>query len=123
MAMQSLSMRNKLLLLAGLAGLLGVFALAWQLRQQHHQRAVAACRALRAEIRSFKADDFDVRLQEMRTMRLNPSQAEALRNAEPEAYARYAASFGELVDQVAQAADRLGEQVDQFQRQGCVDLR
>ncbi len=123
MAMQSLSMRNKLLLLAGLAGLLGVFALAWQLRQQHHQRAVAACRALRAEIRTFKADDFDVRLQEMRTMRLNPSQAEALRNAEPEAYARYAASFGELVDQVAQAADRLGEQVDQFQRQGCVDLR
>jgi hypothetical protein len=55
-------------------------------------------------------------------MRLNPSQAETLRNADPDAYARYAVTYGQLVDQVAQAADRLGEKVDQFQSQGCVDL-
>jgi len=60
-------------------------------------------------------------LLEMRTIRLNPSQAEALRNADPAAYASYAAAYGQLVDEVAQVADRLGEKVDQFQRQGCVD--
>ena len=53
---------------------------------------------------------------------LNPAQAETLRNADPGAYASYAAAYGQLVDQVAQVADRLGEKVDQFQRQGCVDL-
>ncbi|MEX1317769.1 MAG: hypothetical protein AB1Z22_11695 [Synechococcaceae cyanobacterium] len=120
--MPPLTLRTKLSLIAVLLGFVGVFALAWQLRHQHRQRAVAACRELRAEIRALKTDEFDVRLEEMRTMRLNPSQAETLRNADPDAYARYAATYGQVVDQVAQAADRLGEKVDAFQRQGCVDL-
>jgi hypothetical protein len=122
MALPPLSLRTKLSLLAVAAAVLGVFVLAWQLRRQHHLRGVAACRALRREIAELKTNEFDVRLQEMRTMRLNPSQAETLRNADPSAYARYAASYGQVVDQVAQVADRLGEKVDAFQRQGCVDL-
>ena len=122
MALPPLSLRTKLSLLAVAAAVVAVFVLAWQLRQQHHQRAVAACRALRGEIRTLKSDEFDVRLAEMRTIRLNPSQAETLRNADPDAYARYAATYGQVVDQVAQAADRLGEKVDQFQARGCVDL-
>lgn len=120
--MPRLTMRARLSALAALLALLGVFALAWQLRRQYHQRAVEACSQLRSEIGTLKREEFDVRLEEMRTLRLNPAQAEALRNADPDAYARYAASFGQLVDQVALTADRLGEKVDQFQRQGCVDL-
>lgn len=122
MAIPRLTLRAKLSLLAALLALLGVFALAWQLRRQYNQRAVAACAQLRAEIGALKREEFDVRLLQMRTIRLNPSQAEALRNADPAAYASYPAAYGQLVDEVAQVADRLGEKVDQFQRQGCVDL-
>ncbi|MCP9928624.1 hypothetical protein [Cyanobium sp. CH-040] len=122
MAPPPLTLRARLSVLAALLAVLGVFALAWQLRRQYHQRAVAACAQLRAEIGALKRGEFDVRLREMRTIRLNPAQAETLRNADPDAYARYAATYGQLVDQVAQTADRLGEKVDQFQRQGCVDL-
>lgn len=120
--MPPLTLRAKVSVIAVLLALVGVFVFAWQLRQQHQQRAVTACRALRAEIRALKTDEFDVRLMQMRTMRLNASQAETLRNADPNAYARYAATYGQVVEQVAQAADRLGEKVDQFQSQGCVDL-
>jgi hypothetical protein len=105
MAMPQLTLRAKLSLLAALLALFGVFALAWQLRRQYNQRAVAACGQLRSEIGTLKRGEFDVRLKEMRTIRLNPAAAD-----------------GQLVDQVAQVADRLGEKVDQFQRQGCVDL-
>lgn len=122
MAIPRLTLRAKLSLLAALLALLGVFALAWQLRRQYNQRAVAACGQLRREIGTLKRGEFDVRLKEMRTIRLNPGQAETLRNADPAAYASYAAAYGQLVDEVAQVADRLGEKVDQFQRQGCVDL-
>lgn len=122
MVTSPLTWRAKLSLLAALLAVLGVFALAWQLRRQYQQREVAACGLLRAEIGTLKRGEFDERLREMRTIRLNPAQAETLRNADPDAYARYAATYGQLVDRVAQVADRLGEKVDQFQRQGCVDL-
>jgi hypothetical protein len=122
MALPPLTLRTKLSLLAGALAVLGVFALAWQLRRQQQARSLAACRELRSESTQLKTEEFDVRLQEMRTMRLNPSQAETLRNADPNAYARYAAAYGEVVDRVAQVADRLGEKVDAFQSRGCVDL-
>jgi transcriptional regulator NrdR family protein len=120
--MPSLSLRAKVSVVAVLLAFVGVFALAWQLRRQHQQRALAVCRELRSEISDLKTNTFDPRLEEMRTMRLNPSQAETLRNADPDAYARFAATYGQLVEQVAQAADRLGEKVDLFQSKGCVDL-
>ena len=47
MAMHQLTLRAKLSLLAALLALFGVFALAWQLRRQYNQRAVAACGELR----------------------------------------------------------------------------
>jgi type II secretory pathway component PulM len=120
--MPPLTLRAKVSVIAVLLALVGVFALAWQLRRQHQQRVQAACRELRGEISDLKTNTFDPRLEEMRTMRLNPSQAETLRNADPDAYARYAATYGQVVEQVAQAADRLGEKVDAFQSKGCVDL-
>lgn len=120
--MPPLTLRAKVSVIAVVLAFVGVFALAWQLRRQHQQRALAACRELRSEISDLKTNAFDPRLEEMRTMRLNPSQAETLRNADPDAYARYAATYGQVVEQVAQAADQLGEKVDAFQRQGCVDL-
>jgi len=122
MAIPRLTLRAKLSLLAALLALLGVFALAWQLRRQYNQRDVAAWAQLRAEIGTLKRGEFDVRLKEMHSIRLNLGQAETLRNADPGAYTSYAAAYGQLVDKVAQVADRLGEKVDQFQRQGCVDL-
>lgn len=120
--MPPLTLRAKVSVIAVVLALVGVFALAWQLRRQHQQRALAACRELRGEISDLKTNAFDPRLEEMRTMRLNPSQAETLRNADPDAYARYAATYGQVVERVAQAADQLGEKVDTFQRKGCVDL-
>jgi len=120
--MPPLTLRAKLSVMAVLLALVGVFALAVQLRRQHQQRTLAACRELRGEISDLKTNTFDPRLEEMRTMRLNPSQAETLRNADPDAYARYAATYGQVVEQVAQAADRLGEKVDAFSSKGCVDL-
>lgn len=120
--MPPLTLRAKASVVAVLLAFVGVFALAWQLRLQHQQRTLATCRELRSEISDLKTNTFDPRLEEMRTMRLNPSQAETLRNADPDAYARFAATYGQLVEQVAQAADRLGEKVDLFQSKGCVDL-
>lgn len=122
MALPPLTTSAKLKLLAAGLALLGVFAFAWHLRRAHHLRVVAACRELREEITALKRDEFDVHLEEMRTIRLNPSQAQTLRNTDPEAFASYAASYSEVVDEVAAAADRLGEKVDRFTVKGCVDL-
>lgn len=95
-------------------------ALALTLRQGARQRRVDACRQKRTEISRFRKQTFDTQLDQMRRMRLNPEQVSTLRRVDPAAYARYAQAYGDQVDRVAQAADRLGTMVDAYRAADCL---
>jgi len=111
------NLRWKLILFGVVAA--GV-ALTLTMRHRAHQRRIAACGQQRSEIGSFRQDGFDAQLARMRQMRLNPEQVATLRRLDPGAFARYVQAYGEQVDQVAQAADRLGAMVDAYRAADCL---
>ncbi|KEF40848.1 MAG: hypothetical protein ER33_14820 [Cyanobium sp. CACIAM 14] len=114
------SLRRRLVVLAVLAVAAIAVALVLNLRHQQRQRRIAACRQQRSEIGRFRKDSFDAQLTAMRRMRLNPDQEATLRRVDREAYVRYVQAFGEQVDKVATAGDRLGEMVDAYRAGDCL---
>jgi hypothetical protein len=116
------SLRSKLILIGVLAIAAAVVALSLTLQHQARQRRITACRQQRSEINGFRRDGFDAQLATMRQMRLNTEQAATLRRVDPGAYARYAQAFGDQVDRVAQAADRLAAKVDAYRADKCLEV-
>jgi uncharacterized protein HemX len=116
------SLRRRLILVALLAGFAAVGWLVLKLRHEARQRQVEACRQQRAELTRFRRDSFDSQLAQMRKLRLNPEQVTTLRRVDAAAYARYAQAFGDQVDRVAQAADRLGAMVDDYRAANCLGV-
>jgi hypothetical protein len=116
------SLRRRLILIGVLAAVAGALALTLALRQQARQRRIAACHRQRTAISSFRKESFDAPLRKMRQMRLNPEQVSTLRRVDPAAYARYAQAYGDQVDRVAQAADRLGAMVDAYRAADCLQV-
>lgn len=113
------SLRRRLVLLAVLAAVAGGAALVLKLRHEARQRHLTACREQRSAISRFRAESFNPQLAVMRQMRLNPDQRTTLRRVDPDAYARYAQAYGDQVDKVAVAADRLAEMVDAYRAGDC----
>lgn len=117
------NLRRNLSLLAVLAVVAAGVGLTLTMRHQAHQRRIAACRQQRSEIVNFRKDGFDAQLARMRQMRLNPEQVATLRRVDPVAFARYVQAYGDQVDQVAQAADRLGAMVDAYRAGDCLEVK
>lgn len=117
--------RWKLALVALVGVGLGVAAGVWTLQNQQlqRQRQLQACRELRQEIGRFRSQVFDVRIQKMRSVRLNATQTATLRNVDANAFARYVGAYGDTVDQVAQAADQLATLVDRYRTAACLDIQ
>lgn len=113
------SLRRRLILLAVLAAVAAGVALVLKIRHEARQRQITACREQRSAISRFRTDSFTPQLAVMRQMRLNPDQRATLRRVDPDAYARYAQAYGDQVEKVAVAADRLGEMVDAFRAADC----
>ena len=110
-------------------GVVGVAALAiaaavwtFQNQQRQYQRRAQDCRDLRQEIGRFRSQVFDARIEKMRGVRLNPTQTATLRQVDPNAFARYVGAYGETVDQVAEAADKLAGLVERYRSASCLNL-
>lgn len=116
------ALRRRLIIVGVLVTVAAAAALALTLQNRARQRQVEACRQKRSEISRFREEGFDTPLQQMRQMRLNPEQVKTLRRVDPAAYAQYAQAYGDQVDRVARAADRLGEMVDEYRASDCLSL-
>jgi hypothetical protein len=116
------ALRRRLIIVGVLVAVAAAVALALTLQNRARQRQVEACRQKRSEISRFREQSFDVQLQQMRQMRLNPEQVKTLRKVDPAAYAQYAQAYGDQVDRVARAADRLGEMVDAYRAEDCLSV-
>lgn len=118
----SRTLHRRLMIVGVLVVVAAAVALVLTLQNRARQRRVEACRDKRAEISSFREKSFDAQLQQMRQMRLNPEQVKTLRRVNPAAYAQYAQAYGDQVDRVAKAADRLGQMVDEYRAGDCLSL-
>lgn len=114
------TLRRRFILSGVLVAIAAALFLAWTLQNRSRQRRVEACRQQRTEITRFREQSFDAQLQQMRQMRLNPEQVKTLRRVDPAAYAQYAQAYGDQVDRVAQAADQLGQMVDEYRAGDCL---
>jgi hypothetical protein len=115
-------LRRRLILVGVLVAVAAVVGLILTLQNRARQRRVEACSEKRSEIGRFREQNFDSQLQQMRQMRLNPEQVKTLRKVDPAAYAQYAQAYGDQVDRVAKAADRLGQMVDEYRAGDCLSL-
>lgn len=113
-------LQRKLIVVGVLAGIIALAALGLTLQQRERRRLLSLCRQKRTEIVRFRKDSFDTQLDQMRRMRLNKEQVSTLRRVDPAAYARYAQAYGDQVDRVAVAADRLGAMVDAYRASDCL---
>jgi hypothetical protein len=116
------TLRRRLIVAGVLLAVAAAAAVALTLQNRVRQRRVEACLQKRSEISRFREQSFEAQLEQMRQMRLNPEQVKTLRSVDPAAYAQYAQAYGDQVDRVAKAADRLGRMVDEYRDQDCLSV-
>ena len=123
--MAPLSLKTKLLILLG-AGVLvaaGAMVLRQRLLDQQHQDSLGGCRALRNQVLAIKQKEFDPGVAELRQLRLNEAQARLLRQADANAYSKFAQQYETKVVAVADALDRLNMLLGKLQQQKCLELQ
>jgi hypothetical protein len=97
-------------------------ALVLKAQHQKHARLVAQCRTQRAELAAYRTNVLESRIREMRQIRLNDTQAQALRETDVKAFISYSALYGQKVEAVAQASEHLAELAGNFTSAGCLDI-
>jgi hypothetical protein len=123
--MAPLSLKSKLIILLVAAALAaaGAMALRQRLLDQQHQETLGSCRAIRNQVLAVKQKEFDPGVAELRQLRLNEAQARLLRQADANAYSKFAQQYEAKVVSVAEALDRLNTLLGKLQQQNCLDLQ
>ncbi len=123
--MAPLSFKSKLLILLVMGALAaaGAIALRQRLLDQQHQETLGGCRALRNQVLAIKQKEFDPGVAELRQLRLNEAQARLLRQADANAYSKFAQQYEAKVVSVAEALDRLNTLLGKLQQQNCFELQ
>ena len=123
--MVPLSLKTKLLILLVAGGLAaaGAMVLRQRLLDQQRLDSLGDCRALRNQLLAIKQKEFDPGVAELRQLRLNEAQARLLRQADVNAYSKFAQQYEAKVVTVAEALDRLNMLLGKLQQQKCLELQ
>ena len=123
--MAPLSLKTKLLILLVAGALATAGALTWRqsLVDQQRQETLGGCRALRNEVLTIKQKEFDPGVAELRQLRLNEAQARLLRQADVNAYSKFAQQYEAKVVSVAEALDRLNALLGKLQQKNCFEMK
>jgi hypothetical protein len=123
--MAPLSLKTKLLILLVAGGLAaaGAMVLRQRLLDQQRLDSLGGCRALRNQVLAIKQKEFDPGVAELRQLRLNEAQASLLRQADVNAYSKFAQQYETKVVAVAEALDRLNTLLGKLQQQKCLELQ
>ena len=123
--MAPLSLKSKLLILlvAGALAAAGAMAMRQRLLDQQRQETLGGCRAIRNQVLTIKQKEFDPGVAELRQLRLNEAQARLLRQADANAYSKFAQQYEAKVVSVAEALDRLNTLLGKLQQQNCFELQ
>jgi hypothetical protein len=123
--MAPLSLKSKLLILLVAGALAAAFAMAMRqsLLDQQHQETLGGCRAIRNQVLTIKQKEFDPGVAELRQLRLNEAQARLLRQADANAYSKFAQQYEAKVVSLAEALDRLNGLLGKLQQQNCFELK
>ncbi|MCX5953986.1 MAG: hypothetical protein NTZ40_10945 [Cyanobacteria bacterium] len=123
--MAPLSLKSKLLILlvAGALAAAGALALRQRLLDQQHQETLGGCRAIRNQVLAIKQQEFDPGVQELRQLRLNEAQARLLRQADANAYSKFAQQYEAKVVSLAEALDRLNDLLGKLQQKNCFEMK
>ncbi|MCE2836266.1 MAG: hypothetical protein LW834_11630 [Cyanobium sp. 49614_E6] len=123
--MAPLSLKTKLLILLVAGALATAGALTWRqsLVDQQRQETLGGCRALRNEVLTVKQKEFDPGVAELRQLRLNEAQARLLRQADVNAYSKFAQQYEAKVVSVAEALDRLNALLGKLQQKNCFEMK
>jgi hypothetical protein len=123
--MAPLSLKTKLLILLVAGALATAGALTWRqsLVDQQRQETLGGCRALRNEVLTVKQKEFDPGVAELRQLRLNEAQARLLRQADVNAYSKFAQQYEAKVVSVAEALDRLNALLGKLEQKNCFEMK
>jgi hypothetical protein len=123
--MAPLSLKTKLLILlvAGAFATAAALALRQRLVDQQRQEILGGCRAIRNEVMAIKQKEFDPGVAELRQLRLNEAQARLLRQADANAYSKFAQQYEAKVVSVAEALDRLNALLGKLEQKNCFELK
>jgi hypothetical protein len=123
--MAPLSLKTKLLILLVAGALATAGALTWRqsLVDQQRQETLGGCRALRNEVLTVKQKEFDPGVAELRQLRLNEAQARLLRQADVNAYSKFAQQYEAKVVSVAEALDRINGLLGKLQQKNCFEMK
>jgi hypothetical protein len=123
--MAPLSLKTKLLILLVAGALATAGALTWRqsLVDQQRQETLGGCRALRNEVLTVKQKEFDPGVAELRQLRLNEAQARLLRQADVNAYSKFAQQYEAKVVSVAEALDRLNGLLGKLEQKNCFEMK
>ena len=123
--MAPLSLKTKLLILLLAGALATAGALAWRqsLVDQQRQETLGGCRALRNEVLTVKQKEFDPGVAELRQLRHNEAQARLLRQADANAYSKFAQQYEAKVVSVAEALDRLNASLVKLEQKNCFEMK
>jgi hypothetical protein len=123
--MAPLSLKTKLLILLVAGALATAGALTWRqsLVDQQRQETLGGCRALRNEVLTIKQKEFDPGVAELRQLRLNEAQARLLRQADVNAYSKFAQQYEAKVVSVAEALDRINGLLGKLQQKNCFEMK
>ena len=123
--MAPLSLKTKLLILLVAGALATAGALTWRqsLVDQQRQETLGGCRALRNEVLTVKQKEFDPGVAELRQLRLNEAQTRLLRQADVNAYSKFAQQYEAKVVSVAEALDRLNASLGKLEQKNCFEMK
>ena len=123
--MAPLSLKTKLLILlvAGAFATAAALALRQRLVDQQRQEILGGCRAIRNEVLAIKQKEFDPGVAELRQLRLNEAQARLLRQADANAYSKFAQKYEAKVVSVAEALDRLNASLGKLEQKNCFEMK
>jgi hypothetical protein len=72
---------------------------------------------------AIKQKEFDPGVAELRQLRLNEAQARLLRQADANAYSKFAQQYEAKVVSVAEALDRLNDLLGKLQQKNCFEMK
>ncbi len=84
---------------------------------------MGGCRAIRNEVLAIKQKEFDPGVAELRQLRLNEAQARLLRQADVNAYSKFAQQYEAKVVSVAEALDRLNASLGKLLQKNCFEMK
>lgn len=116
-------LRIRWVLFALAVGGLSIAALLLKVQQGKEARRVAQCRTQLAELAAHRTGVLEPRLVQMRRIRLNDTQAQALRETDAKAFIAYSALYGQKVEAVAQAGEQLADLAGSIAAAGCLQSR